>query len=103
MSTPCRMYANRFPEVDDVVMVQVRNGSSMHEDGNEIIEEDGKTMENENEKDTRPHEAVETKHQLHLLAFMDECIDGVDLNPWAKTRRSPNTRTGKTNPCVPIR
>uniref|UniRef100_A0A7S3U8W5 S1 motif domain-containing protein n=1 Tax=Picocystis salinarum TaxID=88271 RepID=A0A7S3U8W5_9CHLO len=29
MSTPCRMYANRFPEVDDVVMVQVKSIAEM--------------------------------------------------------------------------
>eukprot|EP00963_Diacronema_lutheri_P011808 scaffold1483_cov374-Pavlova_lutheri.AAC.10 len=27
MSNPCRMYENRFPDVDDVVMVQVRPGT----------------------------------------------------------------------------
>ena len=53
MSTPCRMYANRFPEVDDVVMVQVRQQHSMHGDGNETKREDGWTKEKKKNKRER--------------------------------------------------
>ena len=80
MSTPCRMYANRFPEVDDVVMVQVRQQHSMHGDGNETKREDGWTKEKKKTKErdengggVQPHQPVQTKRHTTRA-----CIHGLD-------------------------